>query len=318
MTGSELEDAVAVLRRGGLVAMPTETVYGLAADAANPEAVARIFEAKGRPRFNPLIAHVSSMVMARGEAEFCETSHQLAETFWPGPLTLVLPVETSTGTVCELARAGIPTLALRMPDHALALELTAHFGGPLVAPSANPSGRLSPTQAGHVREGLGDKVDLILDGGPCRVGLESTIVSVAAGGITLLREGAVSAEAIAEATGQYPSSSAGDPDRPSAPGQLLAHYAPRAPLRMNAASTQGDELLIGFGAVSGVLSLSETGDLIEAAANLFAHLHTADAMGRPIAVAPVPDTGLGRAINDRLRRAAQAQTTTSGLPVSGD
>lgn len=306
MTGSELEDAVAVLRRGGLVAMPTETVYGLAADAANPEAVARIFEAKGRPRFNPLIAHVSSMDMARGEAEFCETSRQLAETFWPGPLTLVLPVETGKGTVCDLARAGLPTLALRMPDHAVALELIANFSGPLVAPSANPSGRLSPTQAGHVREGLGDRVDRVLDGGPCRVGLESTIVSVSDGEITLLREGAVSAEAIARVTGQHPSLSASNPDRPSAPGQLLAHYAPNAPLRLNALSAEGHELLIGFGPIKGEISLSPGADLIEAAANLFAQLHTADASGRPIAVAPVPDEGLGRAINDRLRRAAAA------------
>jgi len=313
MTGSDLEGAVEVLRRGGLVAMPTETVYGLAADAADAEAVARIFEAKDRPRFNPLIAHISSMDMAFVEASFCALSRRLAEAFWPGPLTLVLPLRTHSATVCELARAGLPTLALRMPDHAVALELIRSFGGPLVAPSANPSGRLSPTRAEHVREGLGDRVDAVLDGGPCRVGLESTIVAVAEGEVTLLREGAVSAEAIAEATGHPPHRSAGTPDRPNAPGQLLAHYAPRAPLRMNAASAQSNEFLIGFGSVKGDLNLSESGDLIEAAANLFAHLHAGDTLARPIAVAPVPDEGLGRAINDRLRRAASAHGKASEI-----
>ena len=298
--------AVALLRRGGLVALPTETVYGLASDAADPEAVARIFAAKGRPRFNPLIAHVSGPDMAAREVEFSGTARRLAEAFWPGPLTLVLPVRSGSATVCELARAGLATLALRMPDHGLTLEVLNAFGGPLVAPSANPSGRLSPTRAEHVREGLGARVDLVLDGGPCRVGLESTIVSVAGDTVMLLREGAVTALDIEHVTGQPVARQASRSDGPTSPGQLLAHYAPEAPLRLNAQQAAGNEFLIGFGAVPGEISLSPTGDLIEAAANLFAHLHAADATGRPIAVAPIPDQGLGRAINDRLGRAAAA------------
>lgn len=310
MTPDVIEAAIFALRRGEIVAMPTETVYGLAADATNPEAVVRIFDAKGRPRINPLIAHVSSMEMAQKEAVVSALAAQLAEAFWPGPLTLVLPASRG-GSVCTLARAGLPTVALRMPAHPLALALIKAMGGPLVAPSANASGRLSPTRAAHVRDSLGDKIGIVLDDDESpettRVGIESTIVSVIDERLTILRDGGVTAQMLEDVTQQDVHRATGaDPDRPTAPGQLLAHYAPKAPLRLDAVFAGPGETLIGFGDVDGVLNLSETGDLRKAAANLFDHLHSADALGRSIAVAPIPNEGIGLAINDRLKRAAAA------------
>ena len=307
--------AVETLRGGGLVAMPTETVYGLACDASNGEAIARLYEAKGRPRFNPLIAHVADEAMARREADWGagegSLAPRLAAAFWPGPLTMVLPFAETTGSVSDLARAGLSTVALRQPDHPVALRLIEAFGGPLVAPSANPSGRMSPTRAEHVAAEMGDRVDLILDGGACRVGLESTIVSLVGRHPALLRPGGLDPEAL-EAVLGTPLHAGGDhPDAPTSPGQLLRHYAPRSPLRLNAARPKEGELYLGFGVqeASGSAdgNLSPTGSLVEAAANLFTLLRALDARAKPIAVAPIPMSGLGLAINDRLRRAARRE-----------
>lgn len=314
--GRFIDKAVSLLKSGGIVAMPTETVYGLAADAANPEAVARVFEAKGRPSFNPLIAHVSSVEMARIQASFSPLAEALAEAFWPGPLTLVLQ-SCRDGSVCDLARAGLDTVALRHPNHPLALMLIQELGRPVVAPSANASGKLSPTRVQHVITSLGHGVDWIVDGDDfpetAQIGLESTIVSVIGKDIRLLREGAVTRDDIQEATGIDPTLGQSDPFRPSSPGQLLSHYAPDAPLRLNADTARPGETLIGFGDIEGRWNLSRSGDLREAAANLFAHLHAADDLGQPIAVAPIPTHGLGLAINDRLRRAAGAHGNGSEI-----
>ena len=300
---SSITEAARILRGGGLVAMPTETVYGLAADAGNGEAVACLYAAKGRPRFNPLIAHVASIEMARLCAEFTETSENAVNAFWPGPLTLVLP-KRSDAPVCDLASAGLDTIALRRPNHPAAQTLLDTFGGPLVAPSANPSGSVSPTTAAHVSEGLGDKIDLILDGGPCPVGLESTVVSFVDGTATLLRPGGLARKTIEAVTGKL---RLAIPDGPLAsPGMLASHYAPRAVLRLNAQFARPGEAFLGFGNVPrATLNLSRKGDLMEAAANLFAHLRTLDRTGAAcIAVSPIPVEGLGEAINDRLERAA--------------
>jgi L-threonylcarbamoyladenylate synthase len=303
-----LAKAAAILADGGLVAMPTETVYGLAADAANPDAVARLYAAKGRPQFNPLIAHVNGIRMARLQAEFPPLAEALAAAFWPGALTLVLPTR-GDATVCDLARAGLPSVAIRAPAHSGAQALIAAFGGPLAAPSANRSGRISPTRADHVAADLGERIDLILDGGPCEAGIESTILAIEENRAALLRPGAIPAETLADFIREHGGEaifqrSEGEEGPISSPGQMRAHYAPQARLRLNAGAPQPGEAYLAFGAGKGDLNLSPAGDLIEAARNLFAMLRALDAQASAIAVAPIPETGLGAAINDRLRRAA--------------
>ena len=300
---SALSVGADILRRGGLVAMPTETVYGLACDASNPEAVARLYAAKERPRFNPLIAHVASLEMAQREAVFSQDALELAEAYWPGPLTLVLPV-ASTGTVCSLARAGLETVALRMPAHTAARGLIEAFGGPLVAPSANRSGHVSPTRAAHVADDLRDRIDLILDGGPSECGIESTIVALTGPEAQLLRAGALeTAKLRTYLDGGLSRPAVGGPV--TAPGQLKRHYAPKAHLRLNATAPEPGEAWLGFGpsAHEGA-NLSPTGNLQEAAASLFTLLRDLDARHDSIAVAAIPHEGLGEAINDRLARAA--------------
>jgi L-threonylcarbamoyladenylate synthase len=301
---ADVTRAAACLRAGGLVAFPTETVYGLGALATDGTAVARIFAAKGRPAFNPLIVHVSDLSAARRLAVFDALALRLAEAFWPGPLTLVLPLRNGHG-LSPLVTAGLDTVAIRVPAAPLARALLAAVDGPVAAPSANPSGRVSATRADHVRAGLGDAVDMILDGGPCPVGLESTILRVSP--LALLREGGLPAEDIEAVTGPLPRDAT--PGRVQAPGQLASHYAPDLPVRLGVTEPASDALLVGFGPVAGDLSLSPAGDPVEAAAALFDMLHRADGLARAkgaarIDVAPVPEEGLGRAINDRLRRAA--------------
>ncbi|MGV9005405.1 MAG: L-threonylcarbamoyladenylate synthase [Brevundimonas sp.] len=299
MTDREAAEALA---GGGLVILPTETVYGLAADAANPVAVAAIFEAKGRPRFNPLIAHVADAAAAEAIAVFDPPARALAEAFWPGPLTIVAPVR-DRDRVCDLARAGLDSVAVRVPGHRRARDVIAAFGGPVVAPSANRSGRPSPTTYADAVEETGFAATVAIDGGDCAVGVESTVVSVLDGRVTLLRPGAVTRAEIEALVG--PVDTGGEGHR--SPGRLALHYAPDAPVRIEAAAARDGEILLGFGPGSGEArwSLSPTGDLREAAANLFRRLREAD-REHPvsIAVAPVPDQGLGEAINDRLRRAA--------------
>lgn len=301
-----LSRAAAILSAGGLVAFPTETVYGLGGDARSDRAVARIFDAKGRPRFNPLIVHVPDLATACKYAHFDETAQALARAFWPGPLTLVVPLREGSG-LSPLVTAGLDTVAIRVPAHPVARALLSAFAGPLAAPSANPSGKVSPTRAAHVAAGLTGRIDAILDGGPCAVGLESTILGL---GQTpaLLRPGGIPAEALEAALGQ-PLALGGDSKKPNAPGQLASHYAPDAPIRLNASAPADGEIWVGFGPAchGAALSLSPAGDLVEAAANLFETLRRADTLAGPqgrIAFAPVPETGLGRAINDRLTRAA--------------
>ena len=294
--------AGACLASGGLVAFPTETVYGLGADARNGMAVARVYATKGRPSFNPLIVHVPSLEIARRYARFDDVAERLAHAFWPGPLTLVLPLREDSG-LSDLVTAGLPSVALRVPVHPLAQALLEAAGCPVAAPSANPSGRLSPTTATHVIDGLGGRIDAVLDGGPCEVGLESTIVAPGPPP-RLLRPGGLPAEVIEECLG-VPLERSPEDSAVEAPGQLVSHYAPGAALRLGADAPRPGERMLGFGAVDGELNLSRTGDLTEAAANLFAYLRRLDdGEGGVIAVAPIPDTGLGRAINDRLRRAA--------------
>jgi L-threonylcarbamoyladenylate synthase len=294
-----------MLREGKLVAFPTETVYGLGADAGNGQAVASIFAAKGRPHFNPLIVHVAALADAEQHAVFSSTARTLAEKFWPGALTLVLP-RRAEARLSELVSAGLDTVALRMPAHPVAAALLKEAGIPIAAPSANPSGRVSPTTARHVAEGLSGKIDFILDGGPAALGLESTVIGFDGGTPVLLRPGAVAREDIEALVGPLT-----QPDQTiRSPGQLESHYAPSAALRLNAQEMQDGEILLGFGPSSGAaLNLSASSDLKEAAANLFAMLRELDAMGARIAVAPIPETGLGEAINDRLRRAAAPRTS---------
>ncbi|MBX7250111.1 MAG: threonylcarbamoyl-AMP synthase [Caulobacteraceae bacterium] len=295
-----MESAAAALRGGALVLLPTETVYGLAADAGNPQAVAQIFEAKGRPRFNPLISHVYDLAGAERIARFDARARRLAEAFWPGPLTLVLPL-ADPAAVCDLARAGLETVAVRAPAHPMARALLAAFGGPVVAPSANRSGRPSPTRFRDAMDETGAAAAVALDGGDCAVGLESTVVSVL-DSVRLLRPGAVTRAEIEALVGPLAEAEA---DVKRSPGRLAAHYAPEAPVRIEARDLRPGEVLIGFGDSGGALNLSPSGDLREAAANLFKMLREAD-RSRPagIAVAPVPHEGLGEAINDRLARAA--------------
>lgn len=298
-----LARAAAILRAQGLVAFPTETVYGLGGDARSDLAVARIFDAKARPRFNPLIVHLPDLAAAEGFAQFDARARQLAATFWPGPLTMVLPLRADAG-LSPLVTAGLDSVAIRIPAHPLAVALLRAFGGPLAAPSANPSGRVSPTRASHVTDGLSGRIDAVLDGGACAVGVESTILGLVDAPV-LLRQGGVPQEALEAVLG--PLTTGGDHAKPSAPGQMLSHYAPRAGLRLNADVARAGEVMIGFGPGQSGLTLSESGDLVEAAANLFHMLRLADELagaGQSLAVAPIPEQGLGRAINDRLRRAA--------------
>lgn len=300
--------AAALLREGGLVAFPTETVYGLGGDARSDMAVARIFEAKGRPRFNPLIAHLPDVAAARAVAVFDDRAERLASAFWPGPLTLVLPLRVGAG-VSPLVTAGRDTVAVRVPAHPVAQALLAAFGGPLAAPSANPSGRVSPTRPDHVLDGLGGRIDAVLDGGACAVGVESTIVGLAGGVVRLLRPGGIPAEALEACLGDPLAPPDAGPERPNAPGQLESHYAPEARLRLGVTAPAPGEVWVGFGprCAGAALNLSEAGDPVEAAARLFHLLREADRLAGPagrIAFAPVPERGLGRAINDRLRRAA--------------
>lgn len=296
--------AADILRAGGLVAFPTETVWGLGADAGNDRAVARIFAAKGRPRFNPLIVHVDGVETARRCVQWTNAAGILAGAFWPGPLTLVLPLRPGA-PVAPLVTAGLPSLAVRMPAHEVAQNLLAAFGGPVAAPSANRSGRISPTTAAHVMAGLSGRIEAVIGDGACAVGVESTIIGLgeASGTPLLLRPGGLPAEAIEAALGR-PLGRPGHAEPLSAPGQMASHYAPAAVVRLDADARRDGEVLLGFGPVACDLNLSPAGDLTEAAANLFAHLHALDALGKPIAVSPIPETGLGRAINDRLRRAA--------------
>ena len=300
----EISLAAQALRAGELVAFPTETVYGLGANAGNDRAVARIYAAKGRPSFNPLIIHAGDQLAAEQLGIFSVEARRLAAAFWPGPLTLVVP-RAADCPVSLLASAGLPSIALRVPAHPMALALLKAAGLPLAAPSANRSGGLSPTSADHVRAAFGSGVSVILDGGPCAVGLESTIVALTGGPPRLLRAGGVPGEAIEALLGQ-PLAAAVAGSAPQAPGQLASHYAPRARLRLNATAPEPGERFIGFGPSDPAHgNLSATGDLIEAAANLFSLLHALDASGaNAIAVAPVPGHGLGAAINDRLTRAA--------------
>lgn len=305
---SGLARAAALLSQGALVAFPTETVYGLGADARSDLAVARIFDAKGRPRFNPLIVHVADMETARRIARLDARAERLASAFWPGPLTLVLPLRGEAG-ISDLVTAGLPGVAVRMPAHPVARALLAAFGGPVAAPSANPSGRISPTRAEHVLAGLSGRIAAVIDGGPCEVGVESTILGLE-DGPRLLRPGGIPAEALEACIGMPlgpAHDDAGEAVRPNAPGQLASHYAPAAPVRLGATGPAPGEFWIGFGPgdADADLNLSPAGNLVEAAANLFHFLREADARATgPIAVSPIPETGLGRAINDRLRRAA--------------
>lgn len=299
-----IAQAADLLRDGRLVAFPTETIYGLGADARNGKAVARIFAAKGRPRFNPLIVHVRDLAEAETHAVFSDAARRLAEAFWPGALTLVLPRRPGT-PLSELVSAGLDTVALRVPAHPVALALLRKADLPIAAPSANPSGRISPTTAAHVAAGLGQNIDLILDGGATPLGLESTVIGFDGDRPMLLRPGAIARDAIESVAG--PLAEAGTAIR--SPGQLESHYAPNATLRLNAREKESGELLLGFGpSLASNLNLSPTGDLTEAASNLFAMLHELDRQGPRIAVAAIPETGLGEAINDRLRRAAAPRT----------
>lgn len=305
---SGIAAAAALLAAGELVAFPTETVYGLGADARSDIAVARVYEAKGRPSFNPLIVHLPDLSAVERIAEVGPKARMLARAFWPGPLTLVLPLRPDAG-ISSLVTAGLETVAVRVPAHALAQRLLRAFGGPVAAPSANPSGRVSPTTAEHVLDGLSGRIAAVLDGGPCAVGLESTIL-LADPEPVQLRPGGVPLEVLEAALGE-PLALGGDAGKPTSPGQLASHYAPRAALRLDVTVAQDGEVLVGFGPVKGAVSLSDTGDLVEAASRLFQVLRDADRLAGPegrIAFAPVPDRGLGRAINDRLRRAAAPRT----------
>ncbi len=312
-TSESIARAARFIQQGGLVAFPTETVYGLGADATNDLAVAAIFSAKGRPTFNPLIAHVPNVMVAERFAILDERAKKLAAKFWPGPLTLVLPRRPES-PISLLVTAGLDTVALRCPAHPVALALIAEARRPIAAPSANKSGHVSPTTAAHVEADLGDDLSIILDGGPTEVGLESTVLDASGPALTILRPGVVSAEDITEATGEpvvRAAPIASETDRPTAPGQLASHYAPRAMMRLDAERAGPGEALLAFGPAppdtSGpVEQLSETRNLMEAAANLFAALRRLDATGAAsIAVMPIPSSpGLGEAINDRLARAA--------------
>jgi len=306
--------AARALAAGGLVAFPTETVYGLGVDATHAKAIALLYQAKGRPAFNPLISHVSDLAAAKRIGRFDDTALKLAQAFWPGPLTLVLP-KTGDCAVADLATAGLDTIAIRIPSHPVARAILKSFGKPVVAPSANLSGHVSPTTAAHVRSDLDGRIDLIVDGGPVEVGVESTIVGCFDNPM-LLRPGGLPREDIERVLGhglrQAPPDAESDSGQPLAPGMLASHYAPRTRVRLNATSIVAGEALLAFGPpvadadkAAAVMNLSAQGDLTEAAANLFGYLRALDARAaRTIAVMPIPNHGLGEAINDRLRRAA--------------
>lgn len=301
---AEILAAAEALRRGELAIIPTETVYGLGANAADGHAVARIFEAKGRPRFNPLISHVASAEAAARLIRMDARAEALAQAFWPGPLTLVAPA-TPGCTISELARAGLDTVAVRVPGHPVALELLSAFDGPVAAPSANRSGRPSPTTLADALGEVGGAVGAALDGGPCRVGLESTVVSITRQGVALLRPGGITREALQAVAG--PLVEIRD-DKIRSPGRLSLHYAPNAPVRLNVETPRDGDAYLAFGLAPdapNLWNLSPAGDLREAAANLFAYLRAADrTVPKRIAIAPIPEDGLGEAINDRLKRAA--------------
>ncbi len=304
-TPQNMEKAAAIIKNGGLVAFPTETVYGLGANVYNAQAVAAIFAAKQRPHFDPLISHIAEVDFLKEYAATDARVFALAKRFWPGPLTFVLK-RIEENPAIDLACSGLRTLTVRMPRHPMALELIRKSGVPIVAPSANKYQSISPTTAQHVADGLGDKVDMILDGGPCAVGVESTILDLTGPQVVMLRAGGTAKEDIEEFLGEEVLLSAGNPDLPSAPGQLLRHYAPRNVLRINVVRPDKDEYFIGFGKIDGDINLSPRGDVKEAAGNLFAYLRLADssALRGKIAVAPIPRNGLGLAINDRLKRAS--------------
>jgi len=302
-----IEAAACCLTAGGLVAFPTETVYGLGAAAGNGAAIARLYAAKGRPRFNPLIAHVADVTAARRCGRFDSAAEQLAAAFWPGPLTLVLPKQADCG-VAHLALAGLDSVAVRVPAHPVALALLAAFKEPVVAPSANRSGHVSPTSAVHVLADLRGRIDMVLDGGNCPIGVESTVVACV-GAPRLLRPGGLPREEIERVIGRALDIAPTADEKPLAPGMLSSHYAPKARLRLNASEAEPGEALLAFGAAPAsdalTLNLSPRGDLIEAATNLFSHLRALDASGaKTVAVMRVPRKGLGEAINDRLARAA--------------
>ena len=300
-TAEGIARAAELLRDGALVALPTETVYGLAADARNGEAVAGIYEAKGRPSFNPLIVHLPDVEAAKRYVEWSDEADRLAQAFWPGALTLVLPLKADSG-LSSLVTAGLPSLAVRVPAHPVMKQVLEALDGAVAAPSANPSGKISATTAAHVLAGLQGRIAAVLDDGPCTVGVESTIIGLTGERPALLRAGGLPMEAIEAALGETLETV--DGAEIIAPGQLQSHYAPGAAVHLDAVTVEPGEVLLGFGAVDCDLNLSPAGDLTEAAANLFDHLHQLDATGKPIAVAPIPDHGLGRAINDRLARAA--------------
>jgi L-threonylcarbamoyladenylate synthase len=306
-SAASIARAAEALRRGELVGLPTETVYGLAGDATNDRAVAGIFAAKGRPQFNPLIVHVATVEAARHLVAFDQRAEALAQRFWPGPLTMVLPRRPDCG-ISLLCSAGLDSLAVRLPAHPVARAIIEAAGRPLAAPSANPSGRLSPTRAAHVAQSLGGKLALVVDGGPATVGLESTVIDLTGPTAVLLRQGGLAEEELAGAVGALEHAT---PDSAiKSPGMLASHYAPRLPLRLGAQEVAADEALLAFGpdvpaGAHTALNLSPSGDLVEAASHLFDYLHRLDASGaRAIAAMPIPSRGLGRAINDRLRRAA--------------
>lgn len=302
-----IEMAVRILRGGGLVAFPTETVYGLGADARNGHAVACVYAAKGRPSFNPLIVHAADLDTAKHFASFSKTALDLASAFWPGPLSLVLPLLPDHG-LSELVTAGLDTVAIRVPEHPTAQALLKQFDGPIAAPSANPSGRISPTKANHVMDDMRGAIDAVLDGGDCPVGLESTIVNIDDQKVSLLRAGGLPLTALEKCVGQE-ITLPDDPETPQSPGQLKSHYAPNAFIRLYADILHNNEVLLGFGpgCKDATLNLSPSGDLSEAAANLFSYLRDIDAIAgttKTIAISPIPMVGLGLAINDRLKRAA--------------
>ena len=307
-----LLQAARYLQDGKLVSFPTETVYGLGADATNDRAVASIYNAKGRPSFNPLIAHVPTLEAAQSIGDFSDTALQLAKQFWPGPMTVVVPLRAPS-SISRLVTAGLDTIALRVPAPEKVRALLAEAGRPIAAPSANLSGRISPTLATHVEADLGNKITMILDDGPCQSGVESTIIDCSTETLCILRHGPVTQEQMASF---FPgisanSTSVTNDTAPSAPGQLTSHYAPSKAVRLEATDKKTDEFMIGFGSYQGDLNLSPSADLVEAAANLFAYLHQADqSSAQMIAIAPIPSSGLGAAINDRLARAAADQRTS--------
>ncbi len=302
-----IAQAARILRAGELVAFPTETVYGLGADAGNDQAVAGIYEAKGRPSFNPLIVHFADVDAVKSEVHWNEPAEKLAAEFWPGALTLILP-RAENCRLSLLVSAGLETVAVRVPAHPIAHGLITEAACPIAAPSANTSGKISPTMAAHVGASLGGKISCILDGGTCSIGLESTVVDLSTDSPTLLRPGGVTLDQIEAVIG--PVEISGENDTPKSPGMLSSHYAPDAPMRLNAEEFGKNECVLGFGSTApkDALNLSDSGDLVEAAANLFAMLHQLDQPGAAsIAVMPIPEEGLGLAINDRLRRAAQRE-----------